>query len=464
VRLTLLLATWWLPLPAMAQAEPARAALARLCADAEALRVRTGMRVELQASGDSVFAHRDRESFVPASNMKLFTAVLVLDRLGPDFEFQTRYWLHEADGKRWLRVQAAGDPCLSAERLGSTGYFADLTRALQQLEVRRLDGLYLDLAGWTGPARPAEWPRGQLGQPYAAPTAPLVLEEACLTVHLLPATDHCTVSIEPADFQVPLVGRVAVVAAGRRKSVPLVWLGADGLHLGGALRRGSGETAVRLSVEDPVAVFESVLRAQVTAGGIEVGPRLDAAPAGEGREASLQASPLAWSLRRMLGDSSNFHAEQLLRVVAARAGREASLAAGNAELQACFRDLAASEREWQVADGSGLSRGNRVSPRLVCGALGRALAAPWAARFVEFLPQSGKSGTLADRLPNLAGSVRAKTGWIAGASSLSGLVRTRREQLVRFSILMNYDQNRGGMNPRLKQIQDRMVAALFENL
>ena len=60
---------------------------------------------------------------------------------------------------------------------------------------------------------------------------------------------------------------------------------------------------------------------------------------------------------------------------------------------------------------------------------------------------------------DLVGRVRAKTGWVRGASSLSGMVELPSGATRWFSILMNYDPSRNGLNKDLKKLQERIVAA-----
>src|SRR5687767_99733 len=66
--------------------------LQRLVQQAEALGARTGA-FACGGDGKVLFAHRERESFAPASNMKLLTAAAVLLGLGADHEFVTRFRL-----------------------------------------------------------------------------------------------------------------------------------------------------------------------------------------------------------------------------------------------------------------------------------------------------------------------------------------------------------------------------------
>ena len=115
-----------------------------------------------------------------------------------------------------------------------------------------------------------------------------------------------------------------------------------------------------------------------------------------------------------------------------------------------------------VADGSGLSKENRITPGLVVVTLYELSVKGLAVPLCEHLPVAGKTGTLRKRFlgSELVGRVRAKTGWIRGASSLSGLVAGPDGRPRWFSILMNYDRGRGGLNKDLKKIQEQIVAAV----
>ena len=76
------------------------------------------------------------------------------------------------------------------------------------------------------------------------------------------------------------------------------------------------------------------------------------------------------------------------------------------------------------------------------------------------LPVAGRTGTLKQRFRgDLIGKVRAKTGWIRGASALSGVVEALREALVR-----DPDELRSladGVNKDLKRLQEDIVAAVY---
>src|SRR5277367_1642302 len=65
--------------------------------------------IELKG-GKTLYRRNEDRLFLPASNMKLFTAALALRRLGPDYRFVTRA-AFEPSGD--LVLQGSGDPSLS---------------------------------------------------------------------------------------------------------------------------------------------------------------------------------------------------------------------------------------------------------------------------------------------------------------------------------------------------------------
>ena len=112
----------------------------------------------------------------------------------------------------------------------------------------------------------------------------------------------------------------------------------------------------------------------------------------------------------------------------------------------------AQEESRGCADGDDTTDG-RTPTSLGLRGLGDALR--------DALPVAGRTGTLRSRFrgTDLVDRVRAKTGWIRGASSLSGVVTCADGERRWFSILMNYDRSRGGLNKDLKKLQEQIVAA-----
>src|ERR1700753_2398874 len=97
----LALALLLLPVPAVAGVKETIASLAP-----------AGVVLVMDANGNELVAQNADEPFVPASVTKIVTAWLALQVLGPDYRFETRFYLND---KRVLYVRGGVDPFLVSE-------------------------------------------------------------------------------------------------------------------------------------------------------------------------------------------------------------------------------------------------------------------------------------------------------------------------------------------------------------
>src|SRR5690606_3043593 len=158
--------------------------------------------------------------------------------------------------------------------------------------------------------------------------------------------------------------------------------------------------------------------------------------------------PLLRLIDIMLTTSDNVVAEALARQVALARDEPASFAGAGAAMAEVVAelDLPAAGDEPSFADGSGLSRDNQVSARLLTDLLIMA-AGPRQedlGGLFAGLPVAGWSGTLLDRhqspppeLVAAEGMVRAKTGSLNGVDALAGVVVTGDGRPLAFAVLAN---------------------------
>ena len=438
-----------------ASALPAQG-LARAIEAAEALGARTGVAVT-DADGRVLFRHRATEAFAPASNMKLLTAAAVLSGLGADFQFTTTFRLE----KGRLVVQASGDPNWIHDTVHDPAHvFADVARALQRLGVTTLAGIDLQAGDFSGPSRPATWPQDQLHTYYCAPTGPFVLEQGVFVLRLQGSSgNNAAVELVAPFAAIALRNQVALVDAKKDVVYGAIDGGDGTVKVTGRFPRRGTPVEIKTAVVDPTTWYHAALQRAVADVGIRLGTPTDIAD----QVVHSHPSDLKQAILRMLEDSSNFDAEQCLRVLGHHAVQDGSLAGGITALQRQVQKLVGQLPEGAVfADGSGLSKQNRLTPGLLVVALMRASAGKGGPVLRACLPVAGQSGTLQGRFlgTDLVGRVRAKTGWIRGASSLSGMVEGKDGKVRWFSILMNYDAKKDGLNKELKQLQEQIVRAV----
>ena len=148
------------------------------------------------------------------------------------------------------------------------------------------------------------------------------------------------------------------------------------------------------------------------------------------------SEPLADVVRFMGRESDNYTAEVLVKQLGALYADRGSTAAGVAVIRESLEDAGVPLTGVRLADGSGLSR----LDRLTASALVALLVAGHAEgelrdAFLASLAVAGVDGTLEDRLERrpARGQVIAKTGTTSAACALSGFVRDR----YVFAILQN---------------------------
>jgi len=158
--------------------------------------------------------------------------------------------------------------------------------------------------------------------------------------------------------------------------------------------------------------------------GIAVGGEVRVATAGGAEEkegavlARFRSPPLPELLRPILEESSNWHAEMLLRLLAAELLGEGR-SDDALELERRFLEdvVGLAPDAFYLDDASGLSPFNLITPEAVVGLLRFVHRQPWRRHFVAALATPGR-GTLEGwpTLPPLA----AKTGTLEGTVALAG--------------------------------------------
>ena len=209
---------------------------------------------------------------------------------------------------------------------------------------------------------------------------------------------------------------------------------------------------------DPAGAAAAIFTRVLQRHGIRVGhgSAWGTAPARAPLLARLASQPLAQTIRFMDHESDNFTAEMLLKTLGADlAGRGTTAAGAGVVVQTLARSRVPLAGV-RIADGSGLSRLDRLTPR----AIAAILADAWHNRrvrnpFWQALAVAGRSGTLARRLRSgpAYGRVHAKTGTTDAASALSGYVRRR----FAFAVIQN---GRPVAASWAHTVQDRFATAL----
>lgn len=167
-------------------------------------------------------------------------------------------------------------------------------------------------------------------------------------------------------------------------------------------------------------------------------------------------------LMKMLKESDNLYAESMFYQLAATTGvRPATAKNASSVVNKLITKIGLNPKLYNIADGSGLSLYNYVSPQL------EVMLLRYAYRneniyphLLHALPIAGFDGTLKSRMKHTAAceNVRAKTGTVTGISSLAGYCTAYNGHRLCFSII-----NQGIMhNSSGRRFQDRVCAAMCQ--
>ena len=453
--------------PAASGGTPEEALRALL--DSEAVRgARVGVLAVDLDSGEELLALRPDRALVPASNQKILTAAASLDAWGPAHRFETPLLaggeLRDGALGGALWVAGSGDPGLVSESLWK---LAEELRLLGLREVAGGIGVDRGLFGTLG-HHPDWHPVSR--RAYHAPPGAFAANYSSFRVEVEPgpvAGVPARLQVVPRTDYFRLRSEARTVAGRGRPRLELQLLADDSgerVRLAGSVGRSSGTRTWWRSVALPERYAASLLRAQLEAHGVRVSGGVRVAPVPpEARELLRFPGESVGSLVHKLNKhSNNFIAEQLFLLLGVeRFGPPASWDKGRRALAGWLADERLADRGTAVADGSGLSARNRVSPRTLVGAIRRgARAAAWGPEFLASLPLGGLDGTLRERDLGRTPGIRGKTGHLRAASALSGVVPGGSSgRRLAFAVLVN--GARGGREPVDAAI-DAFVAALAE--
>ncbi len=435
-----------------------------------------GVQVVDLSSGETVYAFEAGRQRIVASNMKLLVTAAAIDRLGPGFFFETellaRGSLRETTLAGDLGVVGGGDPNISGRHYDgdSLAVFRTWAAELKRRGIRRVQGdVYLVHGLFSPPRIHPDWPRDQLSKWYEAPVEALSFNDNCVLVRVWPAARAGRPPRVETVPDLPLFqirNRARTVASDRAHRVAIERLdGSNVITVSGSVSRRAGPVEAWVTVADPVEYFGAALRRAFEEEGVEILGEVGGVPSlpGEGwRRVALQRSDLLTTAEVINKRSQNFFAESLLKLLGARFCGAGTWRAGQRVLAEFLEQVGIDPGSYRLADGSGMSRNNRFSPRQLTTLLSYMFSHPRGPEYLLTLPYSGEEGLRwEDRLADdpYRGNVFAKTGHLRGVSTLSGYAKARSGKVYAFSILMN----RIGSEWRAQRAQDRIVKVLVDN-
>jgi D-alanyl-D-alanine carboxypeptidase/D-alanyl-D-alanine-endopeptidase (penicillin-binding protein 4) len=429
-----------------------------------ALKRAIGIVVANVDTGEVLYSHNPSALFIPASGMKLATMGASLHYLGPNYQFETRFL---SDGPIVdgvvagnLYVHGSGDPSLTRHEMEF------IAQSLEKAGLREVRGdVVLDDSFFDDQLRgPASY--GDILKEGLPIQSALSYNYNLVELRARPGLAGAQAELHDEGYgYFDVLNRVKTAARGR-PWVRVQKLKADRVMVQGRVIQGDEEESIGTFVApDPTAYFASAFVGKLRERGILVpGQWVRGRVEGKSLETLYvhRSGRLVEVLAALGKYSNNFSAEQMLKTLGAhRFGAPGSFESGSRAVSEYLIGLGFAKEDFRVSDGSGLSYDNYLSAAILVKVVEDLYRAPeMRTEFVCSLALAGVDGTLRHRFLNedYLGRIMAKTGSLAGVSSLSGLALSRSSGLLVFSVMTNGI----GKQYRADFVEDEIARALVD--
>lgn len=479
------------PAPTTRTVAELQARIAEVLRKPELARAMVGIKVASLDTGQVLFEANANKLLRPASNMKLYTVAAALDRLSPDYRFVTSvYAPAKPDAKGVvhgdLTIYGRGDPSIAA-RFNDGNYFKgieDLSARIVAAGVKHVDGdLVGDESYFTGPPYGAGWEWEDLQWWYGAEVSALTVNDNFLDTFVKPGSKigaPAVITTGPPNPLLRISNRVTTAPNGTRRDLTVYrGLGSDVVEFSGSIALDDRGYSGRLAISRPALLFAYLLRASLAQQGVTIKGKtrtIDSYSGGSlvpkgtmtpamnvGSNSTLVTNsiiapqPVEIARResvlfsliaaQTLKPSQNLYTELILRTLGELSAQvspapnqvRTSEGRGIEVVRTFLKEAGLDPSSLSLTDGSGLSRNGMITAEATLQLLTYMHGHRYRSAFRDALPIAGIDGTLRNRMKETAAenNLRAKTGALSSASSLSGFVTSASGEHLVFSIMVN---------------------------
>lgn len=417
-----------------------------------------GVIIQSLETGEYIYRLNEHKSFIPASNMKLFTTAVALLKLGPDFKYKTYLYTDgEIKGEVLygnLFIRGSGDPTISGRFTNGdvTKTFKDWADSLLKAGIKEIYG---DIVGdddyFDDQYMGTGWAWDDETYWYSAHISALSFNDNCVDLEIYPGkkiNDPAVIKINPNTNYVQIKNQVITVHPDSSTKINFFRApGTNIINVIGKISLKSKPYKESITVHNPtlytVTVFKEVLESKgikITGSPVDIDETF-LKPDYEKMKilASYESPPLSEIIKVINKRSQNFYAEQVFRTLGKIFGGEGSTEKSVEVIKNTLSQIGISPDLISIYDGSGLSRLNLVTPFQILTLLNYMSKHEYFSYFYESLPIAGVDGTLETRMrkTKAQGNVRAKTGYVQYARALSGYVKTKDGELLSFAMITN---------------------------
>ena len=414
-----------------------------------------GIDIRSLETSQSLYSYHKNKPFTPASNIKLYTSLTSLIKLGLDYKFETTIYRKNDN----LFIKGGGDPNFTLNNLDSLA-------KLISVEISNIDTIIADETildsnqfgpGWM-------WDEGHWW--HAAPISALSLNDNCISFFVRTEKIGKPLQIEifPNTKYVKIINNSTTVFDSlslKKFTINRDWKNQNNIFTisGNKIQTQKIDTLKR-NISNP-ALYTATIFAErlnnynIQTKHIKTGQTpIDAIPIFKNTSKSLLKIN-----KRMMYDSNNLTAEILTKTLSINDTIPGNWKMGLKIIKSILADSTKIDTsKINIADGSGLSRYNLSSAQNFTILLDYIYHSKYSEYFISSLPYGGSNSTLKERLINSNLNIRAKTGSLSGISCLSGYIFSKQYGPLAFSILIN---GYIGSSAPYKDFQDKILTFLL---
>ena len=392
------------------------------------------------------------DEFQPASTLKLLVGSAALEKLGPAFRFHTTMGIGIGDARTVALVfHGGGDPTLT------TGDLVAGIGAISAADRAPIAALAIDATAFDEKPYPDGWTWDDFAQDYAPRLSAVTVDENTVTLRVVPGAtvgEAADVSVVDARTAIHVVRRCDASLGPYARVVASATTGGPGSddtidvardrggcpQVVGSIPFGAPAETVATAVVSPTIAASETLALALGLPSLAQTRDSSSLDEVESRDERVVWTHDSQSLANLLGPrfwipSDNLFGELLLEELGlATGGKPGSTAKGVAYEKLWLRSIGIDPATVTLADGSGLSQYDRITPRDLVAILEHDWNGPSRQLVLDSLPVGGARGTIEGIAGTpAAGRVFAKTGSMMHVRGLAGYLATRHHGAVTFA-------------------------------
>jgi len=395
-----------------------------------------------------LYLKNEKKLLNPASILKTFTFGASYRVLGANYKFETSIYKYNND----LYLKLSGDTLFSKSDLNKL-----IKSAKSQFDFSKIDNIYIDDTIFDKTPYPSSWMAEDMW-PYQKLISPYIIDKNETKILIKRSSLSTKVDIiQNDDFRMPIINKLTLFQKDADNKITIKRLYGDNspiIEFSGDINK---DITLNLPVNNPELNFKIKFKKELEKNNIYYDKFINnkKLPKGAKKLTSISHSIEEVS-KNILWYSNNIDSETVFRVAASKYySKTATFEDAKKMFFEVFKNT--DEKNIKLSDASGVSRQNLISAKT---------AAELFKDIIEKNPQylklmmSPNQGTLGDRLLFLSDNLKAKTGTLAGVSSLAATFKTyNNTDVIVISIIQN-SQKRSSL---LKDFENRLIAVIYRD-